>query len=159
MSLPHGQVVATWPFFSSNEKRVSASFWRTPASRFFSAPEIGHDHADVPAQHLRLAARRQVELLAPEIDPHVLVADRHVGVAGEAQPDDVEERREALVVDRRVDVLEPDDVVDVGGGAVVDCWSMVSPPALLAAGGRCMARCPMSRRYCMPSKRMRPTIS
>ena len=43
--------------------------------------EVRHDHPDVPWKDLRVA-RRQMELLLSDVDPHVFRADHHVGITG-----------------------------------------------------------------------------
>jgi hypothetical protein len=79
-------------------------------------PSLHHDAGDA-AQHLRLAAR-QVELAAPDIDPHVGVGHHQVGIAREPEAGNVEQGGEPLVGDGDVDVLEMDDVADVLSGAI-----------------------------------------
>src|SRR5262249_17932601 len=74
--------------------------------------QVRHHAADVPAQHLRIA-RRKVELLLPEVDPHVLDADHDVRIAREPETLDVEGGRLDLIRDLHVDVLERHDVADV----------------------------------------------
>ena len=76
--------------------------------------KVGHDQPRVAAEHLRLASR-QMELLVADIDPHVRETHVHVGVARKAEPDDVEQRRQRLIVNAHVDVFERDDVADVLG--------------------------------------------
>ena len=75
------------------------------------------DDAGLAAQHLRLAGR-QVELAPPDIHPHVVVHHHQVRIAGQAEPRAVEQRRDALVGDGDVDVLEVDGIAEVLGGAV-----------------------------------------
>jgi hypothetical protein len=71
----------------------------------------------MPAQHLRRAGR-QVKLAAADIHPHVAVGDHQIGVPGQAEAGHVEQRRQPLVGDLDVDVLEMDGVAEVFGGAV-----------------------------------------
>ena len=75
------------------------------------------DDAGLAAQHLRLAGR-QMELAAADVHPHVVVHHHQIRIAGEAKPRAVEQRRDALVGDGDVDVLEVDGVAEVLGGAV-----------------------------------------
>src|SRR5262247_1295756 len=75
--------------------------------------ETRHDETRSAAQHLRFglrAAARQMHLGPAEVDPHVLQAVEEIGIAGAAQADDVKQRRQALVADDDVEVLEMDDV-------------------------------------------------
>ena len=64
-------------------------------------------------------AARHVHLRAAEVEPDVLQAWKDVGIARRAEADDVEEHREALVVDAAVVVLEVHEVADVLRRAVV----------------------------------------
>ena len=67
--------------------------------------EARDDEAGRAAQHLGLRrhrAARQVALRAAEVDPHVLEAGKEIRVARAAEADDVEERRQALVVDQQL---------------------------------------------------------
>ena len=77
-----------------------------------------HDDAGMATQHLCLPAR-QVELAAPDIDPHVGVGNHQIGIAREPESRDVEQRGEPLVGDRDVDVFEMDDIAEIFGGAIV----------------------------------------
>ena len=76
-----------------------------------------HD-ADAPAQHLGLAGR-QMELAASEVDPHIVGAGHQIGIAREPEPRHVKERRDLLVRDQHVDVLEGNDIADILDRAVV----------------------------------------
>ena len=96
---------------------MPSSLLATPARRASSASRPAITSAGMAAQHLRLAGR-QVELAAPDIDPHVGVGDHHVGIARQPEPDRVEQLRQALVRDLHVDVLEMDGVAEILGGAV-----------------------------------------
>ena len=75
------------------------------------------DDAGMAAQHLRPAVR-QMKLAPADIDPHVGVGHHQIGIAGQPQPGDVEQRRQPLIGDLDVDVLEMDGVAEVFGGAV-----------------------------------------
>ena len=77
----------------------------------------GDDEAGMAAQHLRIAAR-QMELAAPDIDPHVAVGDHQVRVARQPESGSIEQRGETLVGDLDVDVLEVNRVAEVLGGAI-----------------------------------------
>jgi len=77
----------------------------------------GDHDAGMAAQDLRIAGR-QVELAAPDIDPHVAVAHHHSGIARQPETGGVEQRGETLVGDLDVDVLEMDRVPEVLRGAV-----------------------------------------
>ncbi|MNC87912.1 hypothetical protein D3C83_36860 [compost metagenome] len=79
--------------------------------------EIGHDDADVPAQHLG-AARRHVNLGAADVDPHVLDASHEIGVARQPQSREVKNGGETLVGNGDVHVLEKHDVPEVLAAAV-----------------------------------------
>src|SRR5262249_18898323 len=81
-----------------------------------------YDEARGAAQALGLGrdgAARHVDLRAAEVEPDVLQARADVRVARRAQARDVEQHRQALVVDAAVEVLEVDDVADGLGRAVV----------------------------------------
>src|SRR5262252_1888883 len=81
-----------------------------------------HDEARGAAQALGLGrhgAARHVDLRPTEVEPDVLQAREDVRVARRAQARDVEQHRQALVVDAAVEVLEVDDVADGLGRAVV----------------------------------------
>jgi hypothetical protein len=95
--------------------REAALDRRQPAGQLV---EIGDDEAHVAAQHLGVAGR-QVELLLPDVDPHVVERRHQVRVPGQAEAHDVEHRGDLLVGDLHVDVLERDDVADVLAGPVV----------------------------------------
>ena len=77
---------------------------------------LDHD-AGLAAQHLRLAAR-QMELAAADVHPHVVVHHHQERIAGQPEARAVEQRRDALVRDRDVDVLKVDGVAEVFGCAV-----------------------------------------
>src|SRR5262245_25469333 len=81
-----------------------------------------HDEARGAAQALGLGrhgAARHVDLRAAEVEPDVLQACEDVRVARRAQARDVEQYRQALVVDAAVEMLEVDDIADGLGRAVV----------------------------------------
>ena len=69
------------------------------------------------AQHLR-AAVRQMKLAPADIDPHVAVRDHQIGIAGQPEACDIEQRRQPLVGDGDVDVLEMNGVAEVFCGTV-----------------------------------------
>ena len=77
----------------------------------------GDDEGGMAAQHLRRASR-QVKLAPADIHPHVGVADHQIGVAGQPKARDIEQRRQPLVGDQHVDMLEMDGIAEVLGGAV-----------------------------------------
>ena len=87
---------------------------REPAEQRLAA---GDDDAGMAAQHLRLAAR-QMKLASADIDPHVGVGHHQIGIAGEPEPGDIEQRRQMLVGHLDVDVFEMDRIAEVFGGAV-----------------------------------------
>jgi hypothetical protein len=74
--------------------------------------EIGHDHVDEAGKHLR-GAGGQVELVLPQVDPHIVETDHEVGVAREPEPHHIERGRDRLVRHPHVGVLDRDDVADV----------------------------------------------
>ena len=78
----------------------------------------GNHQADAAAQDLRLAGD-QVELAMADIDPHVVDAGHQVGIARQTQAAHVEQGRLDLVLDQQVHMLEPDDVAEILGAAVV----------------------------------------
>src|SRR6185503_4775730 len=90
-----------------------------------------HHDAGMAAQHLRIAGR-QVELAAPDINPHVVVGDVEEGIAGEPQSDDVEQARDPLVRDLHVHVFEVDGIAEVLGRTIV-CLLHVGHSALIPA--------------------------
>src|SRR5688572_21995981 len=69
------------------------------------------------AQHLR-AAIRQMKLAPAHIDPHVGVRHHQVGIAGQPEAGDIKQRRQPLVGDRDVDMLEMDRIAEILCGAV-----------------------------------------
>jgi hypothetical protein len=73
---------------------------------------IRHDETDLAAEVLRLSSD-EMELAASDIDPHVVDAGHHVGVAGKPQPADIEERRESLILNLQVYVLKRDDIAEI----------------------------------------------
>ena len=77
-----------------------------------------HHDAGVAAQHLRIAGR-QVELAAPDIDPHVVVGDVEIGIARQPEPDHVEQPGDPLIRDLHVDVLEMDGIAEVFRRAII----------------------------------------
>ena len=77
----------------------------------------GDDDAGMPAQHLRRAIR-QMKLAPADIDPHVGVRDHQIGIAGQPEAGDKEQRRQPLIGDGDVDMLEMDRVAEILCGAV-----------------------------------------
>src|SRR5690348_6306407 len=69
------------------------------------------------AQHLRCASR-QMKLASADIDPHVGVRHHQIGIAGQPEAGDVKQRRQPLVGDGDVDMLEMDRVAEILCGAV-----------------------------------------
>src|SRR6478752_6068313 len=69
------------------------------------------------AQHLRCASR-QMKLTPADIDPHVGVRHHQIGIAGQPETGDIEQRRQPLVGDSDVDMLEMDRVAEILCGAV-----------------------------------------
>jgi hypothetical protein len=55
------------------------------AQAFAELLERWNDEADMATQHVRIASR-QVELALADIDPHVVRAGEHEGIAGQAEP-------------------------------------------------------------------------
>jgi hypothetical protein len=95
-----------------------------PAKPFTSSFEaldqrltIRHDDSGVTAHKLR-RRRRQMELAAADVDPHVGRAGHQIRIAREAETGDVEDGRLLLVGDRYVDVFQRDDVAEVFGSAI-----------------------------------------
>ena len=118
MRLPHGQVVSTTSPASRKLNLVPSRYFFAPCRRFSSASQIGQHQRRGAAHHLRRLARRQVELAAPDIHPHVLEARHQVRVARQAEAHQVEGRRLGLVRHGHVDVAELDDIAEVLRGAV-----------------------------------------
>ena len=67
-----------------------------------------------------LASGRQMELAAAGVDPHVGDAGHQVGIAGQPEAGDIEDRRQALIGHADVDVLKADDVTEILG-ATIEC--------------------------------------
>ena len=72
------------------------------------------------AQYLGLVgrARRHVDLVATDVDPHVGQLDHYVRIAGQSQSGDVEQRRDLLIRYCRIDMLQRDTVAQVFVGGV-----------------------------------------
>ena len=85
-----------------------------------------HHDAGMAAQHLRVAGR-QMELAASDIDPHVVVGDVEIGIAGEPEPDHVEQPGDPLIGNLHVDVLEVDGIAEILGRAVVSLLHVARP--------------------------------
>src|SRR5829696_7852008 len=69
------------------------------------------------AQHLR-GAVRQMKLAPADIDPHVGVRHHQIGIAGQPEACDIEQRRQPLIGDGDVDMLEMNGVAEILCGAV-----------------------------------------
>ena len=124
---PQGHVASITPSFSCHENLVFASgttrFISAPANsrRFFSSARLGTE-AHGAAQHFgarRHGAARQVDLGAAVVHPHVLEAHEEIGIARAAEGDDIEKRRQALVGNAHIEVLEVDDVAHRARFAIV----------------------------------------
>src|SRR5438094_6388849 len=70
------------------------------------------DEADMAAEHVGVAGR-QMKLALADIDPHVVRAREHEGVAGQAEPRQVEFLRQPLIIDPEIDVFETDEVAEI----------------------------------------------
>src|SRR3954471_3794467 len=68
-------------------------------------------------QHLRTAIR-EMKLAPADIDPHVGVRDHQIGIAGQPEAGDIEQRRQPLIGDGDVDMLEMDRIAEILCGAV-----------------------------------------
>ena len=77
----------------------------------------GDDDCGMAAKHLR-STIRQMKLALADIDPHVGVRHHQIGIAGQPEAGDIEQRRQPLIGHRDVDVLEMDRVTEVFCGAV-----------------------------------------
>ena len=77
------------------------------------------DKPDMAAQYVRLAGR-QMELAVADIDPHVVGAGEHEGIAGQAERRQIKLGRQPLVVDPEIDVFETDQIAEILGRAVVE---------------------------------------
>src|SRR5262249_16080028 len=62
-----------------------------------------------------------MELLLPDVDPHVLRTNHHVRIPRQPEPGDVERQREGLIGHGHVDMLHPQDVPDVLSSTIVCC--------------------------------------
>jgi len=98
-------------FFGAGELRLRHLILQCREAHLESL-QVGHYQADNATQHLRLA-RRQVELLLPDVHPHVFGAHHHVGVTGKTQAGNVKLRGRHLAGGRHVDVLHAQDVANV----------------------------------------------
>ena len=90
--------------FDEGEARVAQQALH-PAEPLQQRLAVGDHEADPSTQALRPGHRRQMELAAPDIDPHIVDAGHHVGIAREAQATHVEDRRQPLVGNPEIDVL------------------------------------------------------
>ena len=73
---------------------------------------IRNDNPGVATHDLRIA-RRQMELALTDVDPHVADAGHQVRVAREAEAHDIENRRQPLVRNARIDVLKANDIAEI----------------------------------------------
>ena len=97
----------------------------------------GDDDSGMAAKHLRRAVR-QMKLALADIDPHVGVRHHQIGIAGQPEAGDIEQRRQPLIGHRDVDVLEMDRVAEVFCGAVelAVAWMRSSDgPTVTVVGG------------------------
>ena len=117
MRLPQGQVVSTASAASRKLNLVPSRYFCALCSRRSSASRSGITSGDGAADDFG-AARRQMELAAAGIDPHVVQAGHQVRVAGQAEAHQIERDGLALVRHAHVDVAEFDDVAEVFGGPV-----------------------------------------
>src|SRR6266436_8852341 len=81
--------------------------------------ERRNNETDMAAQHVRVAGR-QMKLALADIDPHVVGAREHVGVAGQAERRQIKLLRQPLIVDSEIDVFETDEVAEILGCAIVE---------------------------------------
>ena len=100
---------------------VPSSCFFTRARRSSSALRSGMTMPVQPRSTSAACRGRQMELAAADVDPHVVGADHDVGIARKPEPGDIEERRQPLIGDGDVDVLELEDIADILGGAV-EAW-------------------------------------
>ena len=80
--------------------------------------QIRKNQADV-TRDLLDAPAGQVELLAADVDPHVVQAHVHVRVPGQPESQNVEHYGLSLIGDRDIDVLKGNNVAEVIGLAIV----------------------------------------
>src|SRR5215212_3384673 len=89
--------------------------------------------------------------LAPaDIDPHIGVRHHQIGIARQPEACDIEQRRQPLVGNGDVDMLEMDRVAEILGGAVEWLlhddsstfvgWAKRSVPTIRSTGSRWWAR-------------------
>src|SRR5207244_13301785 len=90
--------------------------------------EVRHNHPDVSREDLRLT-RRQMELLLPDVNPHVFWADHHVGITGKPQPGRVEGLGHFLVGHLHIEVLHTEDVSNVLSCTIVGLLHTRSSPS------------------------------
>ena len=77
----------------------------------------GDHDAGMAAKHLRRACR-QMKLALADIHPHVGVGHHQIGIAGQPEAGDIEQRRQALIGHEDIDVFEMDRVAEIFCGAV-----------------------------------------
>src|SRR5215813_3411785 len=90
--------------------------------------EVRHNHPDVPWEDLRLA-RRQMELLLPDVNPHIFRADHHVGITGKPQPGRIEGLCHFLVGHLYIEMLHTEDVPNVLSWTIVGLLHTRSSPS------------------------------
>ena len=110
----HGYVVAGVAPLEAGPLKVG----RHRSKALLQGFKVGENEADVSGNLLD-AAGRQVELLAADVDPHVVQAHVHVRVPGQPEPEDVEGQRRGLIGNGDVDVLQRDDVAEIIGLSIV----------------------------------------
>src|SRR6202022_4281054 len=74
--------------------------------------ERRNHETDMAAQHIWIAGR-QMELALADIDPHVVGAGEHEGVAGQAEPGQIELLCQSLIVDPEIDVFDTDEGAEI----------------------------------------------
>jgi hypothetical protein len=95
-----------------------------PFQPFANSPQPHHQRfairyydSSVTAQNLRLIGR-QVELAAPDIDPHVGSAGHQIRIPRQAESGEVKYSRDLLIGNRYVDVFQRDYVTEVFNGSI-----------------------------------------
>ena len=78
MRLPHGETTSMPPSISVNG---TCAFVQARAQ----CGEVGNDEPDRAVQALPAFGRRQVELVAPDVDPHVVRAGHQIRIAREPE--------------------------------------------------------------------------
>src|SRR5262249_40188549 len=101
--------------------------------------ERRNNKADMAAQHIRVTGR-QMELALADIDPHVVGAREHKGVASQAQRGQVKLGRQPLIVDSKIDVFKTDEVTEILSRTIVGLLCHQGPPKLSTS--RCRSAMP-----------------